>query len=224
MNKRPVSVAPMEQLWNRITAADLSCKRIAERSRSAGLNGLMLMIAYYDRTGRNLLLRRVLSLISCARLATPIPYRAHRAAFLPCSRRPSGYPSRETAGCLLNIGLRSRRTSEGVGLGSWLGSGKCRLERPRLSASQFPTPRNRSAAPLEVGIRARARGDPEIRIAVLDGPVEYLSPYFRGLSFTRVPASGSPAKYEKTNLPRADHKIGSERLANGGIHALTSTK
>jgi cyanobactin maturation PatA/PatG family protease len=41
-------------------------------------------------------------------------------------------------------------------------------------------------------IWARTRGDPEIRIAVLDGPVDTSHPCFRSLSFTSVPALVTP--------------------------------
>jgi cyanobactin maturation PatA/PatG family protease len=40
---------------------------------------------------------------------------------------------------------------------------------------------------------ARTHGDPEIRVAVLDGPVDTSHPCFRGLSFTAVPPLEPPA-------------------------------
>jgi cyanobactin maturation PatA/PatG family protease len=51
----------------------------------------------------------------------------------------------------------------------------------------------RDGLPLDVeAIWARTHGDPEIRIAVLDGPVDTSHPCFRGLSFTLVPALVTP--------------------------------
>src|SRR5260370_33829086 len=47
--------------------------------------------------------------------------------------------------------------------------------------------------PLDVeAIWARTHGDPAIRIAVLDGPVDTSHPCFHGLSFTSVPALVKP--------------------------------
>jgi subtilisin family serine protease len=52
----------------------------------------------------------------------------------------------------------------------------------------------RPIPPLEhiEAIWARTLGDPEITIAVLDGPVDASHPCFRGLSFTSVPALVTP--------------------------------